>query len=67
MSVTRKERAIGYAKEHRLIHEKHRDYWRAHPPTTRDQRMERHVGGGIKHQEWAIRRYNLIIAVLESA
>lgn len=65
--MTRRERAIAYAEEHRAIHVEWRDFWRAYPPKTREDRIKRASAGGVRHHEWAIRRYDVILRELRSA
>lgn len=58
------EKAISFAEDHRETHVRWRDYWRAHPPTTKEERhLRRHVGG-VRHHERAIGRYNVILRAL---
>lgn len=64
--MTTIEKAIAYAEEHRQIHLDWIDYWRDYPPETAEDRACRSHVGGIKHQQWAVSRYNVILKALRS-
>lgn len=63
--MTRRERAIKYASEHRSTHVAWLEYWRQNPPQTAAERRKRHIAGGITHQRECIRRYDTILRALQ--
>ncbi len=61
------DRAIEFAEDHRTIHLRWINYYRRNPPRTRDERLERRAAGGIRHQQIAVRRYDVILKALRAA
>jgi hypothetical protein len=61
------KRALKYAREYRQTHIEWLEYWRENPPTSKEDRITKRSTGGIKYLQKSIKRYDVIIRVLEAA